>query len=80
MFGIGDRVRVVSVTPIDEADGVKIVDGMAGTVKEVDETEVGVEFDDDVSGHNGSWGGKDGHCWWVEDKYLEKIEDTEKAR
>ena len=69
---IGDRVRIVSVTPIDEADGVKIVDGMTGTVKEVDETEVGVEFDDDVNGHDGFWEGKDGHCWYVEPKYLEK--------
>ena len=74
---IGDRVRVVSVTPIDEADGVKIVDGMTGTVKEVDETEVGVEFDDDVNGHDGFWEGKDGHCWYVEPKYLEKIEESE---
>lgn len=75
-FKIGDRVRIVSVTPIDEADGVKIVDGMTGTVKEVDETEVGVEFDDDVNGHDGFWEGKDGHCWYVEPKYLEKIGET----
>lgn len=74
---IGDRVRVISVTPIDEADGVKIVDGMTGTVKELDETEVGVEFDDNVNGHNGLWGGKDGYCWYVIYECLEKIEDTE---
>ena len=73
---IGDRVRVISVTPIDEADGVKIVDGMTGTVKEVDETEVGVEFDDNVNGHNGLWGGKDGYCWYVIYECLEKIEET----
>nr|DAM12784.1 MAG TPA: Dynactin-1, Restin/beta structure, zinc finger motif.8A [Caudoviricetes sp.] len=74
---IGDRVRIVSVTLIDEADGVKIVDGMTGTVKEVDETDVGVEFDIFMGGHDGCWNGTNGHCWYIAHECLEKIEETE---
>lgn len=72
---IGDRVRVVSVTTLSalEITGIKI--GMTGTVKDLDEVTVGVEFDDNIGGHRGSWKGKDGHCWWVEYECLEKIDE-----
>ena len=65
-FKIGDRVKVISI-PVENS-GIRV--GMTGIVKGLT---VGVEFDDYVSGHRGSWKGKDGHCWWVEYEYLEKI-------
>lgn len=73
---IGDRVRVVSVKPLSalEITGIKI--GMTGTVKDLDEVCVGVEFDDNVGGHRGRWKGKQGHCFYVLYEELEKIEGT----
>lgn len=73
---IGDRVRVVSVKPLSalEITGIKI--GMTGTVKDLDEVCVGVEFDDNVGGHRGRWKGKQGHCFYVLYEELEKIEET----
>lgn len=74
---IGDRVKVVSIpTPIETIDG-KIINGMKGTVKYSEDCSVGVEFDDYIGGHFGIWGGKNGYCWYIPDKYLKKIEDTE---
>lgn len=78
---IGDRVRIISKVKVNKAlfkeGGAKIKVGMTGTVKGLMQNNVGIEFNNYVSGHNGSWGGKDGHCWWVEDKCLEKIEEMD---
>ena len=74
---IGDRVRVVSESEIIKTPKNKSINGMIGTVKEKIYEHVGIEFDDYIGGHSGSWKGKDGHCWYVEKGYLEKIEDTE---
>ncbi len=80
-FKIGDRVEVIG-EPIDG----KNLFGEMGKVVAFggdfdalfDETDlIGVEFDNNILGHDCCGGGKDGHCWWVNGKYLEKIEYTE---
>ena len=74
---VRDRVRIVSVSRLGNICGTKIRNGMKGTVKSLSEDIVGVEFDKDIGGHTGSWNGKNGHCWYVAYKRLEKIGDTE---
>lgn len=74
---IGDRVRVVSESKTIYTPKNKIINGMIGTVKDQRGERSGIEFDDYIGGHNGVWNGKDGHCWYVDNKYLEKIEETE---
>lgn len=76
MIKIGDRVKVISVSNLFKSENDRIIIGMTGTVKDITEFIVGVEFDDYMGGHNGNWKGKDGYCWWVEYKHLEKIEET----
>lgn len=74
---VGDRVRVVSEKLVTTTTN-KIINGMTGTVKDNScSCFIGVEFDDDVGGGKGRWGGKDGHCFYVEKVCLEEIEDTE---
>lgn len=73
---IGDRVRVVSESKTIYTPKNKIINGMIGTVKDQRGERSGIEFDDYIGGHKGKWGGKDGHCWYVDNKYLEKIEET----
>lgn len=74
---IGDRVRVISLPDLAEANVVKVRIGMTGTVKELREIRAGVEFDKDINGHNGHWGGKDGYCWYMLYERLEKIKEEE---
>lgn len=74
---IGDRVRVVSESKTINTPKNKIINGMIGTVKDQRGERAGIEFDDYIGGHNGIWNGKDGHCWYVDNKYLEKIEESE---
>ena len=74
---IGDRVRVVSESKTIYTPKNKIINGMIGTVKDQRGERSGIEFDDYIGGHNGVWNGKDGHCWYVDNEYLEKIEETD---
>lgn len=74
---IGDRVRVVSESTVVKPTGAKSIIGMTGTVKCLSDINAGVEFDDYMGGHNGSWNGKNGYCWYIPYERLEKIEDTE---
>lgn len=78
---VGDRVEVIG-EPIDgknlfgEMGKVVVFGGDFDAL--FDETDlIGVEFDNNILGHDCCGGGKDGHCWWVNGKYLEKIEYTE---
>lgn len=80
-FKIGDRVEVIG-EPIDG----KNLFGEMGKVVAFgvdfdalfDETDlIGVEFDNNILGHDCCGGGKDGHCWWVGRTCLKKVEDTE---
>nr|DAG86119.1 MAG TPA: Dynactin subunit 1 Protein [Caudoviricetes sp.] len=72
---IGNRVKVISDPKFIEFTGEKSIIGMTGTVKELDETCVGVEFDDYVGDHYGNWNGKSGYCWYIPYERLEKIEE-----
>lgn len=74
---IGDRVKVVSKPKPNKTIDVGVLVGMTGTVKDLDETYAGVEFDDYMGGHNGSWNGKNGYCWYIPYERLEKIEESE---
>ena len=75
MIEIGDRVEVISiVTKVSRP--LKL--GMRGTVKLVSGGWfIGVEFDEYMGGHNGTWDGKDGYCWYLPDDCLKKIEESE---
>lgn len=73
---IGDRVKVVSDPRFINVTGKDFIIGMTGTVKDLHEPCAGVEFDDYMGGHNGSWNGKKGYCWYIHPKRLEKIEET----
>ena len=77
-FKIGDRVRVISIPNSFTAENPKIKMGLMGTVKDLNGAFVGVEFDEDMGGHNGSWNGKQGYCWYIEDENLEKIDEIKK--
>ena len=74
---IGDRVKVVSVPNSFITENIKIKVGMMGTVKDLTEAYVGIEFDKYIDGHHGNWKGKYGYCWWVEYECLEKIEEAD---
>lgn len=78
MIRIGDRVKVILANESIKTKRGKILNGATGTVKDTSGfCFTGVEFDDDIGGNTGSWNGKNGHCGYVDNKYLEKIEDTE---
>lgn len=75
-FKIGDRVKVISVPSGKAAFIDTMIIGRTGTVKELEKTFAGVEFDEYIDGHHGNWKGKYGYCWWVEYECLEKIDET----
>lgn len=76
---IGDRVRVVFVPSLFKSRDDEIKIGTKGIVKHLRKTDVGVEFDEYINGHDGWWGGKYGYCWYVPYERLEKIEETDTA-
>jgi hypothetical protein len=48
---------------------------LKGTVKTIRLVgDIGVEFDDWMGGHTGSWEGKGGHCWYC---LLDKVKIDE---
>lgn len=58
MFNVGDRV-------VCKSDfGYRELFGKRGTVREVDENSILVEFDDHINGHDGDGNCQDGHGWW----------------
>ena len=74
MFNIGDRV--IATTDCD--DNLNIV-GIVGTIRCMgsSSTHLGVEFDNDVGGHDGFGtaicNGKSGHCWYVNENELDFV-------
>lgn len=66
-FMIGDRVRVIYDPTITRPTGFEVMERMTGTVKELSETHVGVEFD--------SY--KNTGFWHIPYEYLERIEEDE---
>lgn len=73
---IGDRVKVISLPELVGISTDDVINGMTGTVKDLQEINAGIEFDKDMGGHTGLWGGKAGYCWYVIYERLEKIEET----
>lgn len=73
-FTVGDRVEVIS---IESKVSTPLKLGMRGTVKLVSEHMTGIEFDEYMGGHNGTWNGKGGYCWYVIAEYLKKIDESE---
>jgi hypothetical protein len=59
---VGERVVMVDPYLVDER---RIPAGAFGTVREVDSTNAGVEWDDNVGGHALSGVARMGHGWWV---------------
>lgn len=64
-FCKGERVRAIR-------DFCRITKEMTGTVIEGGIKSVCVEWDKYVNGHS-AFGGKDGHCWFVDGRDLEMI-------
>ena len=73
---IGDRVKVISLPELVGISTDDVINGMTGTVKDLQEINAGIEFDKDMGGHTGLWGGKAGYCWYVIYERLEKIDET----
>lgn len=48
--------------------------GKVGTVLDYDDGILGIEFDENINGHNCFNKGKDGHCWWVSKDFCESLE------
>lgn len=74
---IGDRVKVIFAPALGGISNVKIINGMTGTVKALQNGYIGVEFDDDIGGNTGSWNGKDGHCYFMNHGTVAKIKESE---
>lgn len=78
-FKLGDRVEVIS----EPIDGKNLFGEMGKVVASIDAFDgisrasdlIGVEFDNNILGHDCSSCGKDGHCWWVVRTGLKKVED-----
>jgi hypothetical protein len=80
----GDRVVVIS-EPDDRPD-CQILIGLKGTILYANHYQrCLVEFDIHINGHNGNVNdrgqsnllGKAGHCWYIDEKYLENINEKE---
>ncbi len=80
-FKVGDRVEVIS-EPLDEKNLVGEMGKVVASIDAVDGISrtsdlIGVEFDNNILGHDCYSSGKDGHCWWVDRTCLKKVEDIE---
>lgn len=78
-FKIGDRVEVIS-EPLDEKNLVGEMGKVVASIDAVDGISrasdlIGVEFDNNILGHDCYSSGKGGHCWWVDRTCLKKVED-----
>ena len=77
-FKVGDRVEV-----IDEQIGGKNLFGEFGKVVALGGAYlsapdlIGIEFDNNILGHDCCGYGKNGHCWWFDRICLKKVEDIE---
>lgn len=75
-FKIGDRVKAINVV-----EGNKCVLNKVGTIVKTCNCTLGVEFDDNINGHelgesNDKY--KGGHCWWCRESDLIKVVCSEK--
>lgn len=72
-FIVGDRVMALGC--IDGRD----LSGMTGTIVDISDEDICIEFDEDIDGHDCDGLGKPGHCrWTVGDDRVEYIcEDSD---
>lgn len=70
---VGDRVEVICT---GKFNGFLEV-GMKGTVKDKRDERIGIEFDDYIGGHDGLWDGEDEYCWYLDNRLLKKIDESE---
>lgn len=75
-FKIGDRVKAINVV-----EGNKCVLNKVGTIVKTCNCTLGVEFDDNINGHefgesNDKY--KGGHCWWCRESDLVKVVCSDK--
>lgn len=73
-FRIGDKVRVVYDLTTIIPNGFNSMYGIIGTIKMLNETCVGVEFDRYANGKYKRWSGG---FWHIPYEYLEKIEESD---
>ena len=64
---VGDRVRAIR----DDRD--RRLEGKIGTVVEVEDFYVGVDFDSEIDGHTCGSLARMGHGWYLPDYYLEYV-------
>lgn len=74
-FQVGDRVRCIKKDY--EIGGINIVNEL-GVIRETGDSNVLVEFDNNIGGHSGNGKGKDNHCWWFmnSSEYLELVDNN----
>lgn len=75
-FQVGDRVRCIKRDY--EIGGINIVNEL-GVIRETGDSNVLVEFDNNIGGHSGNGKGKDNHCWWImnSSEYLELVDNKD---
>lgn len=75
-FQVGDRVRCIKKDY--EIGGINIVNEL-GVIRETGDSNVLVEFDNNIGGHSGNGKGKDNHCWWFmnSSEYLELVDNKD---
>lgn len=68
-FQVGDRVRCIKKDIVNEL----------GVIRETGDSNVLVEFDNNIGGHSGNGKGKDNHCWWFmnSSEYLELVDNKD---
>ena len=69
IFKIGDKVRCIRNDGLNK----KVLEGLIGTVVDVDSYSVGVDFDYDIEGHACAGAARMGHGWYLPDTYVEYI-------
>lgn len=68
-FKIGDKVRCIRNDGLNK----KLLEGMIGTVVDVDSYSVGIDFDSEIEGHACAGMARMGHGWYLPDNYVEYI-------
>lgn len=69
-FKVGDKVRMV------ECGWDRVPTGAAGRIIEVRTTDVCVEYEQRIDGHDGDGTGRFGYCWYSSPTDLEKLEEV----
>lgn len=75
-FKVGDRVKVIGGGRL--IDKAEIKEGMLGTIIsiEIGDSNIGVEFDDYIDGHNADGKGKKGCCWFMCTENLKRVDSS----